>query len=55
MTGDDKQQKEKMRNESVDLECGLRFDLSSTVKALEVNVYRGQAPIFGTNFFFNNF
>ena len=54
MTGGDKQQKEKMRNETVDVECGLRFDLSSTLLAPEVKVYQGQPPIFCTNVFFCN-
>ena len=47
--------KEKMRNETADLACGLRFHRRSTVKAPEVNVYRGQPPIFSTNMFCNNF
>ena len=41
-----KRRKQQMRNVTADLKCGLRFDLSSTVKAPEVKVYPGEAPFF---------
>ena len=36
--------KEQKRNDTVDADCGIKFDLGSTVQAPEVKVYRGQPP-----------